>query len=86
LKPWSFHKLPDRENRNPLMEANPQQMPVSTYDKIRFACYGAFQNPIVVRIVGNHIQFKIRINQIRIAFEFRTNRQRIVLWNSEFIA
>src|ERR1035437_3701748 len=53
LQPGSFEKLPHRDNGNSIIVANPQQMSVSADDKIGVARDGAFQNAIVVRVVGN---------------------------------
>jgi hypothetical protein len=44
LDPGSFQELPYRDDGNPLIAANPQQMPISADDKIGFAREGALQN------------------------------------------
>jgi len=61
-------------------------MPISADDKLRFARYGALQNAIVIRVVRNRIQFKIRLDYVCAVFEFCSNRQRIAFGNSEFAA
>src|SRR5487761_1508489 len=61
-------------------------MAVAADDKTRFACYCAFQNSIVIRIVCDDCQNKIRLNQMGDSFQPDTNCTSILGVNSKLAA
>ena len=54
-------------------------MPVSAHDEIGSARKGALQNAIIVRIVGNCMEFNRRIDDCCVTFQLGSNGQSIAI-------